>query len=60
MPYLLEALGKSPVISAGLALGEGTGAVMLIPLLEMAISVYRDGTRFSGLDMEPYRRYGAK
>ena len=60
MPYLLEALGKSPVISAGLALGEGTGAVMLIPLLEMAACVYRDGIRFSGLDMEPYRRYGAK
>jgi nicotinate-nucleotide--dimethylbenzimidazole phosphoribosyltransferase len=60
MPYLLEALGKSPVISADLALGEGTGAVMLIPLLEMALSVYRDGIHFSGLNMEPYRRYDAK
>ena len=60
MPYLLEALGKSPVISADLALGEGTGAVMLVPLLEMALSVYRDGIHFSGLNMEPYRRYDAK
>lgn len=60
MPYLLEALGKSPVISADLAFGEGTGAVMLVPLLEMALSVYRDGTLFSGLNMEPYRRYDAK
>ena len=60
MPYLLEALGKTPVISADLALGEGSGAVMLVPLLEMALSVYRDGIHFSGLNMEPYRRYDAK
>ena len=57
MPYLLEALGKRPVIGADLALGEGTGAVLLVPMLEMALSVYRDGIPFPGLNMEPYRRY---
>ena len=33
---------------------------MLVPLLEMALSVYRDGIHFSGLNMEPYRRYDVK
>lgn len=38
---LLDALGKKPLISAGMHLGEGTGAVAAMPLLAMAESVYR-------------------
>lgn len=54
---LLQELGMSAVLDAGLALGEGTGAVMLFPLLDMAMSVYREGTDFAGMKLEPYRRY---
>ena len=37
---VLEALGKAPIITAGLHLGEGTGAVASIPLWDMALAVY--------------------
>lgn len=53
---LLRELSLSPVIDAQLALGEGTGAVMLFPLLDMAVSVYRSGTTFERMQVEQYRR----
>lgn len=56
MDYLLEALGLEPVLDADMALGEGTGAVMLVPILEMTLAVYRDAAQFSELGMQPYRR----
>lgn len=51
---LMDALGLYPVISAGLRLGEGSGAVALLPLLDMALSVYRDGDGFGELGIAPY------
>ena len=51
---LLEGMGLSAPIHAGLRLGEGTGAVCLVPLLDMALSLYRDGTTFGGLGIAPY------
>ena len=36
---IAEELGLNPVIDAGLALGEGTGAVMMVSLLDMAMSI---------------------
>ncbi len=51
---LLRALGLSPVISAQLALGEGTGAVLLIPMLDMALRVYNGTHTFENLGMEAY------
>ena len=53
---ILAELGLKPVIYGDLALGEGTGAVMLFPLLELAMSVYNGHTDFSRLEMEPYER----
>lgn len=49
-------LGLTPVIDGKMALGEGTGAVMMMALLQMALRVYRGGTTFSELEMEPYKR----
>lgn len=43
---LLEELGISPVITADMCLGEGTGAVALFPLLDMIIDVYQEMTTF--------------
>lgn len=51
---VLNALGLKPVICADLALGEGTGAAMLLPMLEMALNVYRGTHTFSDLGMKAY------
>ncbi|MCM1284064.1 MAG: nicotinate-nucleotide--dimethylbenzimidazole phosphoribosyltransferase [Muribaculaceae bacterium] len=55
---LLTALNLEPVINAEMALGEGTGAVMMLSLLEMALSVYRRGVLFSDIRLKQYERYG--
>ena len=52
-------LGLEPVIDAQMALGEGSGAVMMLSLLEMALCVYRQGTLFADLEVEQYERYGS-
>lgn len=53
---LLESLGLKPVIDAGLALGEGTGAVMMFSLLDMAMAVYEESSTFEKLEIEQYMR----
>ena len=52
---VLEALGKAPVITAGLHLGEGTGAVASIPLWDMALAVYGGCYSFAEGGIEPYK-----
>lgn len=44
---VLQALGKRPLICAEMRLGEGTGAVCAMPLLDMALAVYRDAYTFA-------------
>ena len=51
---VLEALGLQPMISAGLRLGEGTGAVAALPLLDMALAVYDGMVTFDNIGMEAY------
>lgn len=58
--WIAEELGLEPVIDAKLALGEGTGAVMLFPLLDMALCVYRDKMTFENLQIEQYKRFEIK
>ena len=53
----LEQLSLRPVIDANLALGEGTGAILLFPLLDMAMSLYRYGTAFADTGIEAYKRF---
>ncbi len=53
---LMEELRLQPVIDASLALGEGTGAVMMFALLDMAMTLYQEQTRFSDIGVSPYRR----
>ena len=57
MNALLKALEKEAVLFAELALGEGTGAVMLFPLLDMAMRVYRENTTFEDIQIEAYEDY---
>ncbi|MBR0376699.1 MAG: nicotinate-nucleotide--dimethylbenzimidazole phosphoribosyltransferase [Firmicutes bacterium] len=51
---LLEQLGLTPLIRGDMALGEGSGGVMLLPLLDAALAVYDQGSTFSSFGMEAY------
>ena len=51
---LLESCGLIPIIFAELRLGEGTGAALLIPLLDSALSIYSNAHRFSETPIERY------
>ena len=52
---LLEALKLHPIITAEMRLGEGSGAVALLPLLDMALCVYHGSSSFSEIGLEAYR-----
>lgn len=51
---LLKFCGLTPIISAGMRLGEGTGGVMLVPLLDGALALYRNAHRFDETSIERY------
>lgn len=53
--WVLEALGLRPLLCAELCLGEGTGAVAVLPLLDMALAVYRDLPTFEEIAIAQYR-----
>ena len=57
---LLEELGLRAVIHADMALGEGTGAVMLLPMMDMALRVYLGTHTFDDLGMAAYTPQGGK
>lgn len=54
---LAAALGLEPVIDASMALGEGTGAVMMMALLDMALCIYNNRTTFSDIAVKQYERF---
>ena len=51
---VLAELGLKPMITAEMRLGEGSGAVAALPLLDMALAVYHSGQTFSHLGIEAY------
>lgn len=51
---LLRLIGLPAVIDAGLRLGEGTGGLLLIPLLDGALSLYNNAHRFGDTTIERY------
>ncbi len=53
-PLLMDELGFSPMLHGEMHLGEGTGAVALFPLLDMAAAVYHSGARFHEISLEAY------
>ena len=55
---LMEALELEPILDGGLHLGEGTGAVALMPLLDMALAVYGGMSTFGGMGIGAYRPDG--
>ena len=57
---LLAALGKKPLITAEMRLGEGTGAVAAMPLLDMALAVYGGCYTFAESGIEAYVPLGGE
>ena len=51
---LLACCGLKAPINAGLRLGEGTGGVLLLPLLDGALALYRNSHRFEETNIERY------
>jgi nicotinate-nucleotide--dimethylbenzimidazole phosphoribosyltransferase len=51
---VLDALGLKPLIDAGMRLGEGTGAVALLPLLDLALAVYHGSSGFGDIGVDQY------
>lgn len=54
---ILKYIGLKPLITAELCLGEGTGGIMLLPLLDGALSVYHSAHRFNELKIKQYEEY---
>lgn len=54
---IMKELGVEPIIHGHLALGEGTGAVLLCPMLDMALAIYNSNRTFSEIAVEKYERY---
>ncbi len=57
MRPVMERLGLVPLIDASLALGEGTGAALLFPMLDMARQVYRSEETFEKIQIARYRKF---
>ncbi|MCF0133233.1 MAG: nicotinate-nucleotide--dimethylbenzimidazole phosphoribosyltransferase [Blautia sp.] len=51
---VLKALGKDPVIYGDMCLGEGSGAITLLPILDLAVEVYRSMSTFEDIKVEQY------
>ena len=51
---ILEELGLTPLIHGDFCLGEGTGAIAAIPLLDMAYAVYQGMPTFEEIAMKAY------
>ena len=54
---IMENLGLDAPIDASLALGEGSGAVLLAAQLDVCMALYGGGRSFGGIGMEAYRRF---
>lgn len=53
----LEEMGLEAILHGRLCLGEGTGAVALFPLLDMAVEVYKNMGTFTAYRIDPYERF---
>ena len=51
---IMKELNLKPFIDCNMCLGEGTGAVAIIPLLDMALSVYGNMSTFEEINVDKY------
>lgn len=52
---VLDALGLSPLLTCDMCLGEGSGAIAALPLLQMGLQVYRQMGTFEDIHVEQYQ-----
>lgn len=57
---ILEELGLEAMLHGELRLGEGTGAVCMMPLLDLALAVYRGASAFDDIGIEQYEKLGGE
>ncbi len=55
--HLNKLLGLEPVIHGNMALGEGTGAVMMMGMLDVAMTVYDSCELFGDIAVQQYERF---
>ena len=53
----LKFLDLKPFINGNMALGEGTGGIMLFPLIDAVYNFYKNAARFNDYNMDEYKRY---
>lgn len=51
---ILKELGKEAILHADMCLGEGTGAIALFPILDLAVEVYHSMSTFDDIHVEQY------
>ena len=54
---LLDALGMEAFLTCDMRLGEGTGAVALFPILDLAVEIYNKMSTFDQNNMEAYEEF---
>ena len=54
---VLEALQMKPFITCDMYLGEGTGAIAVLPIFNMATQVYEKMSTFKEIEIEDYKRF---
>lgn len=54
---VLEALQMKPFITCDMYLGEGTGAIAVLPILNMATQVYQKMNTFKEIEIEDYKQF---
>ena len=60
MTMILEVLGLEASLFCDMCLGEGTGAVAFLPVLDLAVEVYHEMSTFSDNKIEDYKELGDK
>jgi fumarate hydratase subunit beta len=55
-PTLLD-MGLRAIIDAEMSLGEGSGAVLLMPMLSSAVEAFNRMETFSDIEVEAYQRF---
>ena len=52
---VMDRLGFEPPLRCSMALGEGTGAVAMMPLIDMAAMVFKNMPTFNDIEIEDYK-----
>ena len=54
---VMKELHLKPILYGNFALGEGTGAVLLFPMMDMALEVYNENATFEQTKIAAYEKF---